>query len=405
MLKKHGDCMKYRFPVWWSIPVALTVLVLYLEARLPAGVVHWLALAAAFGAWAGVALWREKSFRQLHLHAVAPVVAAEPPVGELLAEMDGALESELCGANNEIERARGLVRDAVSLLGTSFQELEALSTRQGVIVAEIVGHGSASGGDNVNVQQFVDEASTLLDSFVEMLIDTSKNSVVVTHHIDDMVAELSGVFSLLENIKALAKQTNMLALNASIEAARAGEAGRGFAVVADEVRKLSMISGDLNENIRDRISGAQTAIMNVRKTVEIMATRDINATVDAKERVNAIMEQTGAMNVFFSEKIGEVSEVGNQVTTAVGTAIRSLQFEDMANQVMMAAGVHIERLQQVSAHLGELRQQGAGESASTNDANLRQLQATLAHQRETWRNANHKAVSQESMNAGDVQLF
>ena len=98
-----------------------------------------------------------------------------------------------------------------------------------------------------------------------------------------MIAQFDSIFSLLGQVENLANQTNLLALNAAIEAARAGEAGRGFAVVANEVRELSINSTELNEDIRNKISGAQGIISQLRTSVESMASADMTPTLKAKE--------------------------------------------------------------------------------------------------------------------------
>ena len=403
--------MKRTSFTWLAVPAGCALSVVAVEAAGAGDTARWLVVGTAFTAWLGTAAWQVIARPAF---SPEPRAASEgdlvPLVSGLLTELDGAAVSQLDGAGGEIRRASTLLREAIAVLAKSFQGLSDLSKRQEAIVQEIIGRSTdSSANGNFNASRFADEAAALLDGFVEILVAVSRNSVAAVHHIDDMVSELDGVFGLLDDIKKLAKQTNLLALNASIEAARAGETGRGFAVVADEVRKLSLASSGLNEQIHARIYGAQDAIARVRETVGEMASRDLNTTIDAKERVNQVMDQTSSMNLYFAEKISEVSEVSEQVASAVGDAIRSLQFEDMTTQVLAAAERHVERLKQLSAGVDELRRNSLDavplQGGSPCVPALRQLREKVQQHREAWSGTDHKAVQQESMAAGDVQFF
>ena len=114
--------------------------------------------------------------------------------------------------------------------------------------------------------------------------------------------------SVLEVIRGVAEQTNLLALNAAIEAARAGEQGRGFAVVADEVRALARRSHDSTEEIERLIAGLQTLASN--------AVHQMDSSCKQTQRTVALASEAGDALIRITRSVSTIEQMNQQIAAA-----------------------------------------------------------------------------------------
>ncbi|MCQ4311774.1 methyl-accepting chemotaxis protein [Pseudomonas stutzeri] len=128
------------------------------------------------------------------------------------------------------------------------------------------------------------------------------------HAIEELNTESGRIGSVLEVIRAVAEQTNLLALNAAIEAARAGEQGRGFAVVADEVRALARRTHDSTEEIEGLISNLQRV---AQKAVEQMQTSR-----DLTQRTVDLASEAGAALGRITDSVSTIEQMNQQIAAA-----------------------------------------------------------------------------------------
>jgi methyl-accepting chemotaxis protein len=304
--------------------------------------------------------------------------------------------------DTEVNRTNALVDSAVGDISNSFKYLSDLCELQQTLIGKVVlNMNNTANNESSMIDSFVHNTNDTLQNFVETIINTSKSSLETLSYTDDMISQFDSIFSLLGQVESLASQTNLLALNAAIEAARAGDAGRGFAVVANEVRALSTSSTALNEDIREKISGTQNIISQLRSSVEIMASADMTPTLRAKEKVVEMIDYMSNANVNTNSVINELSLITPQISEHVANAIRSLQFEDLTHQTLASIQNNTNSVRTLNHLLNELEltPNCAEEQLISLQIKCQEiLTATQAHD-ET------RSVSQISMEEGEVELF
>ncbi|SIR69652.1 methyl-accepting chemotaxis protein [Pseudomonas sp. B10] len=202
--------------------------------------------------------------------------------------------------------------------------------------------GEARDGDKV-----VNEAIAQIERLASEVVRSTEAMSVLQQESDK-------IGSVMDVIKAVAEQTNLLALNAAIEAARAGEAGRGFAVVADEVRGLAQRTQKSTEEIEGLVAGLQngtqqvSAVMNNSRALtdsSVALTRKAGASLEnitrtvsniqsMNQQIAAAAEQQSAVAEEISRSIINVRDVSEQTAAASDeTAASSVELARLGGQL------------------------------------------------------------------------
>lgn len=263
-------------------------------------------------------------------------------VDEVADELD-AIKSFDDVIRNQLTNVVNQTEDAAFAISSQLQTIDSVVTKLDQFVSQI--------SDESAAMQDVSEARidqnrqmiAKMTEYIQRRIDAAASD---QQRVAQVVKEARGLESLVQLIRDIAAQTNLLALNAAIEAARAGEAGRGFAVVADEVRKLSQETDQAVSRINHGIQGVAT-------TIEAQFSHALSTQQVEKERsiLGVFSEQMGALSRSYEEVtaheksvLATVNECSSELSTMFMDALASIQFQDVTRQQLNHVGEALTRL-------------------------------------------------------------
>jgi len=244
----------------------------------------------------------------------------------------------------------------ITNLSTQKAEQQRDSTDMVATAAEELSYSVNSVSDNSDLaRQSADEADSQVTKGVAVVEEASKSIRTLANTVeqasdvvDNLNSDSSRIGEVLEVIRSIAEQTNLLALNAAIEAARAGEQGRGFAVVADEVRSLASRTQESTESIHQIIEGLQT---NARQAVSAMQDGKTHAQlgVEKSEQVQNVLQSIAqaiseirTQSTEIANSTGEQAKASAEITQRAA-AIRKLSEETASHISDVQAGTKFQR--------------------------------------------------------------
>lgn len=285
---------------------------------------------------------------------------SDSPSGSIMAamlQMASQLKSIVSGIQVTSDQLKDTSRQLATSSEKSIRELR-VQKEETEQVATAMNEMTATVSEVARNAQFASEATKTVDLRViegGKLVGNSVKSVLDLHHeieetaavITQLSLESKEIGKVLDVIRSIAEQTNLLALNAAIEAARAGEQGRGFAVVADEVRTLASRTHMSTEEIRGMIERLQTGVANAVTTME-------KSRLEAQHTVSFTKETETILGVI-KGSVSEVNDLNIQIATA---AEEQSQVADEINRNVIrineVTDITVTAISQVERCSGEL---------------------------------------------------
>lgn len=333
--------------------------------------------------------------------------ALEADLDGLLQALDQEFASQIGSTQSELTQLKALLGDATLKLVQSFSGMEGAVKRQRELASQLtsdlrgeIGEESRIGEESITFKVFLTETETTLNQFGESMMENAKLGMILVEKMDDISTQMARIQQILVEVEGIAEQTNLLALNAAIEAARAGDFGRGFAVVADEVRKLSVRSGEFSSQIRTHMHDVTQSVQKAEVVISEISSKDTSFVLTARHNMGAAMEKIDAINTSMGDIAEELANISKRVENDVRTTVTSLQFQDMATQLIEHSSGRQTAMQGILSGIVAMDQRMAGQ-----DDRVERLHQRLSEAKALIERTRHNPVKQASIDVGSMELF
>ncbi|VVM88893.1 hypothetical protein PS684_01690 [Pseudomonas fluorescens] len=250
----------------------------------------------------------------------------------------GAAAEELSAVTEEASRGLQQQNNEIEQAATAVNEMTAAVEE---VARNAVSTSEASNQSTHAAREGRDQVVKTVDAIQTMTHDVQNTA----HMIEGLAAQGRDIGKVLDVIRAIAEQTNLLALNAAIEAARAGEAGRGFAVVADEVRALAHRTAQSTQEIEKMVAGIQNGTGEAVSSMQ-QSNQRTQSTLEmaraagvALEQITQSIHQINERNLVIASASEEQAQVSREVDRNL-VNIRDLATQSAAGANQTSAATH-----------------------------------------------------------------
>ncbi|MCH8551152.1 MAG: methyl-accepting chemotaxis protein [Natronospirillum sp.] len=259
---------------------------------------------------------------------VAQVIELVAQTGEAIQKTQATVDSAETGVRQQRQQIDGVAE----------------SMHQMNIAAENVAESSeVAAAETQNANDVARKVREIVGSAVAAMVNLADEIEVSAKAVGALEDEVNQITTVLDVIRGIAEQTNLLALNAAIEAARAGEHGRGFAVVADEVRSLASKTQSSTEEIHNMIEQLEHRAQDAVRAMEVGREKGVSTVEQANgadgllDTISEAIEQISDKNSQIASSATEQSSVAHEIGQSLDEIAQIASDTDAQTRVMKEA--------------------------------------------------------------------